>query len=63
MCRIVSVLLFLFTLSGVVFADLTDGLFASFNTSMGSFTCRLDYAEAPMTCANFISLAEIEENP
>ena len=25
-------------------ADLTNGLYAAFDTSMGSFTCRLDYA-------------------
>lgn len=35
----------------------TNGIFAEFNTSMGSFTCRLDYALAPRTVANFIGLA------
>ncbi|MDF7823201.1 peptidylprolyl isomerase [Pontiellaceae bacterium B12227] len=39
-------------------AELTNGLYAAFDTSMGSFTCRLDYAEAPLTCANFVGLAE-----
>ena len=39
-------------------AQLDDGLYAAFDTSMGGFTCRLDYAEAPMTCANFVGLAE-----
>ena len=37
-------------------ADLGDGLYAAFETSMGSFTCRLDYAEAPLTVANFVGL-------
>lgn len=35
----------------------TNGIYAEFNTSMGSFTCRLEYALAPKTCANFIGLA------
>ena len=39
-------------------AELTNGLYAAFDTTMGSFTCRLDYAEAPLTCANFVGLAE-----
>jgi cyclophilin family peptidyl-prolyl cis-trans isomerase len=39
-------------------APLTNGLYAAFDTSMGSFTARLDYAEAPLTVANFIGLAE-----
>lgn len=34
-----------------------NGIFADFTTSMGSFTCRLDYAVAPKTVANFIGLA------
>ncbi len=34
-----------------------DGIYADFNTSMGSFTCRLEYALAPKTVANFIGLA------
>jgi len=34
-----------------------DGIYADFNTSMGSFTCRLDYAVAPKAVANFIGLA------
>ncbi len=40
-----------------IFAQYTNGLYAEFNTSMGSFTCRLEYALAPKTCANFIGLA------
>lgn len=35
----------------------TDGIFADFRTSMGSFTCRLDYAVAPKAVANFVGLA------
>ncbi len=43
---------------GPASAELSNGLYAAFDTSMGSFTCRLDYAEAPLTCANFVGLAE-----
>jgi cyclophilin family peptidyl-prolyl cis-trans isomerase len=43
-------------------AQLPDGLYAVFDTTMGSFTCRLDYAEAPLTCANFAGLAEGSQN-
>lgn len=35
----------------------TNGIYAEFNTSMGSYTCRLEYALAPKAVANFISLA------
>src|ERR1035441_10610010 len=35
----------------------TNGIFADFATSMGSFTCQLDYTNAPRTVANFIGLA------
>jgi cyclophilin family peptidyl-prolyl cis-trans isomerase len=35
----------------------TDGIFAEFNTSMGSYTCRVEYAKAPKASANFIGLA------
>lgn len=38
-------------------AAVGDGIFAEFTTSMGSFTCRLDYAIAPKAVANFIGLA------
>jgi peptidyl-prolyl cis-trans isomerase A (cyclophilin A) len=34
-----------------------NGIFADFNTSLGSFTCRLDYTNAPKAVANFIGLA------
>jgi cyclophilin family peptidyl-prolyl cis-trans isomerase len=35
----------------------SDGIYADFETSMGSFTCRLDHVNAPRTVANFIGLA------
>ncbi|MFO1489239.1 MAG: peptidylprolyl isomerase [Verrucomicrobiota bacterium] len=35
----------------------TNGIFAEFNTSMGSYTCVLYYAQAPKAVANFIGLA------
>lgn len=44
----------LFSVSGKA---ATDGLFADFRTSMGSFTCELYYSEAPRTVANFVALA------
>jgi cyclophilin family peptidyl-prolyl cis-trans isomerase len=34
-----------------------DGIYADFTTSMGSFTCRLEYATAPKAVANFVGLA------
>jgi peptidyl-prolyl cis-trans isomerase A (cyclophilin A) len=38
-------------------AQYTNGIYAEFNTSRGSFTCRLEYATAPKAAANFIGLA------
>lgn len=35
-----------------------DGLYAVFQTSLGSFTCSLDHVRAPRTVANFVALAE-----
>ena len=35
----------------------TNGIFAEFNTSMGSYTCVLYYAQAPKAVANLIGLA------
>lgn len=49
-------------LTQIAAAQLTNGLYAEFDTSMGSFTCRLDYAEAPLTVANFVSLVEGSQN-
>lgn len=47
---------FLFTLQA--HAQLDDGIYAVFDTSMGSYTSELFYVEAPITVANFIGLAE-----
>ena len=44
-------------LSGLAACGQTNGIFADFTTSMGSFTCQLDYTNAPRTTANFIGLA------
>jgi peptidyl-prolyl cis-trans isomerase A (cyclophilin A) len=35
----------------------TNGIYADFTTSMGGFTCQLDYSNAPKATANFIGLA------
>jgi cyclophilin family peptidyl-prolyl cis-trans isomerase len=40
----------------------TGDIFAEFNTSMGSFTCRLEHVLAPITVANFIGLATGERS-
>lgn len=42
---------------GLIARGQGEGIFAEFNTSMGSFTCRLEYAYSPKTVANFIGLA------
>jgi len=42
--------------------NLEDGLYASFETSSGDLTIELHYKEAPLTVANFVSLAE-GDNP
>jgi peptidyl-prolyl cis-trans isomerase A (cyclophilin A) len=44
-------------LSGLPALGQTNGIFADFTTSLGSFTCQLDYTNAPRTTANFIGLA------
>jgi len=38
-------------------AQYPDGIYAEFDTSMGSFTCTLFYAESPKAVASFIGLA------
>ena len=45
------------SLSTLIAAGQANGIFADFTTSMGSFTCQLDYTNAPRTAANFIGLA------
>jgi peptidyl-prolyl cis-trans isomerase A (cyclophilin A) len=35
----------------------TNGIFADFTTSMGSFTCQLSYSNSPTAVANFVGLA------
>jgi cyclophilin family peptidyl-prolyl cis-trans isomerase len=39
-------------------AQLSDGLYEKFNTTLGSFTRRLNYAEAPFTYANLEGLTD-----
>jgi peptidyl-prolyl cis-trans isomerase A (cyclophilin A) len=39
-------------------AGQANGIYADFATSMGSFTCKLEYAIAPKAVANFIGLAK-----
>src|SRR6266481_2576773 len=38
-------------------AGQANGIYADFSTSMGSFTCRLEYAIAPKAVSSFIGLA------
>ena len=35
----------------------TNGIFADFNTTLGTFTCQLSYSNSPVAVANFIGLA------
>lgn len=35
-----------------------NGMFAEFNTNMGSFTCQLFYDKVPVTVGNFVALVE-----
>ena len=50
-----AVMLLVFGANG--FAQYSNGIYAEFNTSLGSYTCRLEHVLAPMACANFIGLA------
>ena len=58
----IGIIVVALTLGSAALAQLADGLYAAFDTSMGGITCRLDYAEAPVTCANFAGLAEGSQN-
>ena len=55
--RFLFCLSLLFLLRPVPSQAQTNGIFADFSTSMGSFTCSLFYATAPKSVANFIGLA------
>lgn len=39
-------------------AQVAEGLFATIETTQGTFTCQLEFERAPRTVANFVSLAE-----
>lgn len=56
MTQLVLVVMFLVS-AAKSSAQYTNGIYAEFNTSMGSFTCTLYYAESPKAVANFIGLA------
>lgn len=44
-------------LPGLAALAQTNGIFADFTTSMGNFSCQLDYTNSPMAVANFVGLA------
>ncbi len=49
--------LFIFVVAGLQASAQTNGIFADFTTSLGSFTCQLSYSNAPKAVANFVGLA------
>ena len=52
-----SVMLGFLSFSPLVAVGQTNGIYVDFITSMGSYTCQLDYTNAPRTVANFVGLA------
>ena len=58
--RVNARLIFILALLGFASRGLgqyTNGIYAEFNTGMGSYTCALYYAQSPKAVANFIGLA------
>ena len=55
-CLLAAIFIFPAVKSSAQYAG-TNGIFAEFNTSMGSYTCVVYYAAAPKAAANFIGLA------
>lgn len=52
-----SAVLVALALSAQIALGQGNGIFADFTTTLGNFTCQLDYTNAPRTTANFIGLA------
>ena len=53
-----AVVLSAFACQKQAYPDLGDGLYAEFKTNKGTFVTELFYKAAPLTVANFVSLAE-----